>query len=90
MDYKVLHNLAICAEESEHGGPGTAVRTKADLQSWPLAGIWELRFMEGSHCSLINMAHCAKTVYASSVAYAEHLFLWGSGIFVIAKQRMPV
>lgn len=62
-----------CAENKSQNRPENALLTKACTVGPCLAGIWELGFREHQHHSLIRMVHCASTIYANSVVYAEHL-----------------
>lgn len=76
MACKVLHDLAACAEEVNIAGLRLL---SLDLLA-RLALDWHpgTRICVGFHCSLRRMAHCAKTVYANGMVYAEHLlFFWG-------------
>lgn len=51
------------------------------LQGWPLAGVWELRFQEGSHPLTDKWGSLCQTVCTNSVVYGKHvLSFWEPGI----------
>lgn len=60
MEKGLLFPFVVCAENNERSKPETTVLRKACLQGWPLAG--NLDYGDGSHHSMIGMAHCAFTV----------------------------
>lgn len=46
------------AEKGSHGAPEAAVFRRARLQAEPLAGFWEMGFLERSHCCLTDNGEC--------------------------------
>lgn len=56
------------------------------LQGWPLAGIWKLRFEEGSLPLIGECGSLCQTVSTNNVVYSEHpLSSWEHGIWVCAR-----